>query len=160
MDAEKYITLMSNSFEQKKKVVQGLQNKTCICAMNRSTWRTANTVSLSIMALRLPKPNEILMGHKWVDGAFVDIRATIKQEQDNGGASGNTGASNKKGKGKAKANAGSDEDSEISENVDDMMDIISITDDSGAAASTSSTSSSNATSSSSSSSASSSGVEP
>ena len=102
MDAEEYITLKS---KQKKRVVRGLQDK---------TWGTANTVSLSIMALRLPKPNEIVMGHKWVDDTF-DIRTTIKQEQDSGGASRNTGASKKKGKGKAKADPGSDDDSEISE---------------------------------------------
>ena len=56
--------------------------------MNRSTWGNANTVSFSVMALRLPRPNEIIMGHKWDDDAFVDIRKKIKQEPNIGGSSG------------------------------------------------------------------------
>ena len=81
------------------------------------------------MALRLPRPDETDMGHKWDDGAFVDIRRKIKQEPNIGGSSGNAAANNNNGEGNLKAIDSDEEDSDGT----DQMDVVSITDESDGA---------------------------
>ena len=114
MDAEEYITKDSKA----KKIVTKLTKRIFLCAMKRGLWAQQNTVTLSVLALKPVSPNHIISGHKFVDGAFVGIRTSIKQEPMDDGGSSATDASTKskpkrKGKGKAKAKSDHDDSDHV-----------------------------------------------
>ena len=76
MNAESYV-LKDN--KTKKKIVKHLTNRVFLCAMKRGLWIQQDTVTLSALALKPVSTNDIIHGHKFVNGAFVDIRKPIKQ---------------------------------------------------------------------------------
>eukprot|EP00904_Undaria_pinnatifida_P002763 jgi/Undpi1/12488/HiC_scaffold_5.g02159.m1 len=84
MDAEAYV-LKDN--KTKTKIVKQLTNRVFLCAMKRGLWTQQNTVTLSALALKPVSPNDIIHGHMFDNGAFVDIRKPIKQEPMDGGGS-------------------------------------------------------------------------
>ncbi|CAN0326404.1 unnamed protein product, partial [Ectocarpus sp. 4 AP-2014] len=141
MDAETYV-LKDN--KTKRKIVSNLTNRVFLCAMKRGLWTQQNTVTLSVLALKPMSTNFIISGHKFVDGAFLDIRKSIKQEpMDVGGSSASNASTNPKpkgkgkGKGKREADHGdSDHDEESSAGRE--PDIISVDDDTDSARSSSS----------------------
>ena len=141
MDAEAYV-LKDN--KAKTKIVKQLTNRVFLCAMKRGLWTQQNTVTLSVLALKPVSPNDIIHGHKFVNGAFVDIRKPIKQEpMDEGGSSATNASTNtkrkRKGNGKSKAEAvhHDSDDNEETSSVPEP-DIISIDDDTDSARSSSS----------------------
>lgn len=141
MDAEAYV-LKDN--KTKRNIVKKLTKRVFLCAMKRGLWSQQNTVTLSVLALKPVSPNDIISGHKFIDGAFVDIRKSIKQEpMDDGGSSASNASTTtkrkRKGKGKAKVEAvqhDSDQKEETSSGPE--PDIISIDDDTDSARSSSS----------------------
>ena len=107
MDAEAYV-LKDN--KTKRNIVKKLTKRVFLCAMKRGLWSQQNTVTLSVLALKPVSPNDIISGHKFIDGAFIDIRKSIKQEpMDDGGSSASNASTTtkrkRKGKGKAKVEA-------------------------------------------------------
>ncbi|CAN0317176.1 unnamed protein product, partial [Ectocarpus sp. 4 AP-2014] len=107
MDAESYV-LKDN--KTKKKIVKHLTNRFFLCAMKRGLWTQQNTVSLSALALKPVSTNDIIHGHKFVNGAFVHTRKPIKQEpMDEIGSSAAKASTNtkrkRKGNGKSKDKA-------------------------------------------------------
>ena len=104
MDAESYV-LRDN--KTKKKIVEHFTNRVFLCAMKRGLWIAQNTVTLSALALKPVSTNDIIHSHKFVNGAFVDIRKSINQEpmDDIGSSAANASTkTNRKGKGKGKPN--------------------------------------------------------
>lgn len=81
MLGEEYIT---KTDKKKQQITKKLLKNVFVCAMKRTTWGSTNTPSLSIVALRRPKEREIFQSHKFMEGAFVDIRQKIKQEKSDG----------------------------------------------------------------------------
>ena len=105
MDAEAYV-LKDN--KTKRNIVKKLTKRVFLCAMKRGLWSQQNTVTLSVLALKPVSPNDIISGHKFIDGAFIDIRKSIKQEpMDDGGFSASNASTTtkrkRKGKGKRKS---------------------------------------------------------
>ena len=111
--------------------------------MKRGLWTQQNTVTLSVLALKPVSPNDIIHGHKFVKGAFVDIRKPIKQEPmgDSGSSASNPSTNTKRtrkgdmSKGRA-VHHGSDDNEETSSVPE--PDVISIDDDTDSARSSSS----------------------
>ena len=78
INAESYV--LKDNETKKKIVVEHPTNRVFLCAMKRGLWIQQNTVTLSALALKPVATNDIIYGHEIVNGAFVDIRKTIKQE--------------------------------------------------------------------------------
>lgn len=132
MDAESYV-LKDN--KTKTKIAKRLTNRVFLCAMKRGLWTQQNTVTLSALALKPVSTNDIIHGHKFVNGAFVDIRKRIKQEPiDDIGSSASNASTNKKRKRKGKGKSNDKADSHDGDDGEETSsapepDVISIDDD-------------------------------